>query len=184
MRAPLWPTELPRPGTPPGIRTRSRSLRRRMRYPLCASGVCFGLATSESNRALPPHQGGPFDRLGRGQRKRGESNAQGRSSSGFKPAAVANLLALPKRGERRTRTATLVTPIRFRGGARNPGGFTLHKGSPARCEQAGDSRGRRSRIPRHSCRRPVSGRGQPPGWFILHGRRRPTRTARSHPRIR
>jgi hypothetical protein len=53
------------------------------------------LATSESNRALPPYQSGPFDRLGRGQRKRGESNAQGRSSSGFKPAAVANLLALP-----------------------------------------------------------------------------------------
>jgi hypothetical protein len=27
------------------------------------------LATSESNRALPPYQDGPFDRLGRGQRK-------------------------------------------------------------------------------------------------------------------
>lgn len=27
------------------------------------------LATSESNRALPPYQGGPFNRLGRGQRK-------------------------------------------------------------------------------------------------------------------
>jgi hypothetical protein len=33
------------------------------------------------------------------------------------------------RGERRTRTATR-TPSRFRGGARDPGGFTLHIGSP------------------------------------------------------
>src|SRR6202034_21454 len=29
-----------------------------------------------------------------------------------------------------------------------PGGLTLHVGSPARCEQAGDGRGRRNRIPR------------------------------------
>jgi len=42
----------------------------------------------------------------------------------------------------------VVTPIRIRSGARDPGGFTLHSGSPARCEQAGDSRGRRNRIPR------------------------------------
>ena len=39
MRAPLWPTELSRRGTPPGTRTRNRSLRRRPRFPLCASGV-------------------------------------------------------------------------------------------------------------------------------------------------
>ena len=30
------------------------------------------LATSELNRALPPYQGGPFDRLGRGQQAEGE----------------------------------------------------------------------------------------------------------------
>src|SRR6185437_3355443 len=41
MRAPLWPTELSRRGTPPGIRTRNRSLRGRLRYPLCANGVRF-----------------------------------------------------------------------------------------------------------------------------------------------
>ena len=43
MRAPLWPTELSRHD--------------------------LAYAAEESNRALPPYQGGPFDRLGRGQRK-------------------------------------------------------------------------------------------------------------------
>jgi hypothetical protein len=37
----------------------------------------------------------PLHRLGSGQRKRSESNAQGRGSPGFRPGAVASLLALP-----------------------------------------------------------------------------------------
>ena len=48
MRAPLWPTELSRRSTPPGTRTRNRSLRRRPRFPLCASGVRL---SKESNPA-------------------------------------------------------------------------------------------------------------------------------------
>ena len=48
MRAPLWPTELSRRSTPPGARTRNRSLRRRLRFPLCASGVRL---SKESNPA-------------------------------------------------------------------------------------------------------------------------------------
>ncbi len=207
VRAPLWPTELSRCGTPPGIRTRNRSLRRRLRYPLCANGVRFPkesdsiqcrpgdsnptsargkspvlvlagasgkwtrpqLATSESNRALPPYQSGPFDRLGRGQRKtEASSPAAWWPPQAFKARCRAGGASsiLVRRAADSNRNA--VTPIRIRNGARSPDGFTLHRGSPARCEQAGGSRGRRNRIPRQYCRRPVSSRGQPPGWFILH----------------
>jgi hypothetical protein len=65
-----------------------------------------------------------------------------------------------------------------------PGGFSFRDCSPARCEQAGDGRGRRNRIP--ALARPPGFR---PGPADLAGssstsRRRPTRTVRFHPRIR
>jgi hypothetical protein len=49
------------------------------------------LAASESNRAIPVHQTGPVDQLGRGQRMRQESNLQGsyaRPGSGRVPSPV------------------------------------------------------------------------------------------------
>ena len=45
-----------------------------------------------------------------------------------------------------------------------PGGFTLHVGSPARCERAGDGRGRRNRIPR--CYPPPGFRPGPAAWLV------------------
>ena len=97
------------------------------------------MATSELNRAIPPYQDGPVDRLGRGQCE---------ESGGLEPQRC--------------------TPIRFRGGARCPGGFTLHSWTPARCEQAGAAEDGEIESHGLSSHRPVSGRGQPPGWFILH----------------
>ena len=86
-------------------------------------------------------------------------------------------------GERRERS-----PARERRSAFEavpaPCGFTLQNYSPTRCEQAGDGRGRRNRIP--ALARPPGFR---PGPADLAGssstsRRRPTRTVRFHPRIR
>jgi hypothetical protein len=69
------------------------------------------LAAAESNRAIPAYQAGPVDRLGRGQRKRGGSNAQGRSSPAFKAGAVANLLALPSRRGRESDPQGQSSPV-------------------------------------------------------------------------
>ena len=66
--------------------------------------------------------------------------------SGFKPGPAARQVSHPLRRGRRTRTATR-TPRRFRNAARGPGGFTLHDGSPARCEQARDGGRRATRTP-------------------------------------
>jgi hypothetical protein len=52
-----------------------------------------------------------------------------------------------------------------------PPAGSLSMPTPARCERAGDGRGRSARCPRRSRRRPVSGRGRPPGRFILHERK-------------
>lgn len=76
-----------------------------------------------------------------------------------------------------------VTPIRFRGGARSPGGFTLQRESPARCEQAGDSRGRRTRISRQlTATRVPAGASRLAGSSSMSGRRS-IRSSRCNPRI-
>ena len=200
MRAPLWPTELSRRSTPPGARTRNRSLRRRLRFPLCASGVRLSKesnpaqcrpgdsnpasfrgkspvpvlsgasgkvghlgvepsATALSGRPLrpagswPAEDGGVEPRgLGPPQAFRARCRAGGASSIPARRAADSNRNA--------------VTPIRIRNGARNPGGFTLHKGSPPGVNGPRKQRTENSNLTPQG--HPVSNRGQPPGWFILH----------------
>jgi hypothetical protein len=126
------------------------------------------LATSELNRAILPYQSSPVDRLGRGHREEGEgvepTTAKGRHGCS-KPAA-APAAHLPGRNEE-VLTPTAVTAIRFRGGARHPAGSRSISTLPPeanRREMAEDGE-----IESHGVtRRQVSGRGQPPGWFILH----------------
>jgi hypothetical protein len=63
-------------------------------------------------------------------------------------------------------TRSVPTPTRFRGGACNPGRFTLHGGR------------RRTRISGPPDPHPLSRRGPPPGDFISHGGERRTRIPR------
>ena len=147
MRAPLWPTELSRRSTPPGTRTRNRSLRRRPRFPLCASGVRLSKESNpaqcrpgDSNPASfrgkspvpvlsgasgnwPPRSRTERYRLIRAAPSTGWVVASGRRRcrtsrhgdrhrlSGPVAAPAAHLPFL--RGERRTRTATLLRPSAF-----------------------------------------------------------------------
>jgi hypothetical protein len=105
------------------------------------------LATSESNRALPPYQGGPFDRLGRGQRKVEVSIFQA-----AKPARVFKARCraggAPSNEESGGPDPQRANVQRLSG--QRPRPWRVHSpwsSSPARCDQAGDGRGRRTRIP-------------------------------------
>ena len=134
------------------------------------------LATSESNRALPPYQGGPFDRLGRGQRitevPTPSACAPFRVQAGAcRPAGLRSIA----RNEE-VPTPTAFTASRFRGGARHPAGSRSGTAPrPGVNRQGMEEDGRLERHCSHS--RPVSGRGQPPDWFIFRGER-VTRTPR------
>jgi hypothetical protein len=109
-RCPVAPATL---GPPGRVRTCDHRIKSPLRYPLRHGGVssaggdrtrvlrfmrpllatgsatALWLATAESNRAIPPYQGGPVDQLGRGQR-----NAEVSSPRGLK-AAHGLLRAVP-----------------------------------------------------------------------------------------
>ena len=144
--------------------------------------------TQGSNLAIPPYQSGPFNQLGRARKAEDEGvEPHGREGRhGYSKPVAAPAAHLPFISTRRAADSNrnADTPIRFRGGACIPGRFTLHEQTAPppgvnRREMAEDG----VFEPHPAKGRPVSGRGQPPGWFILRGRR-PTRTARCYPRIR
>jgi hypothetical protein len=95
------------------------------------------LATSESNRAIPPYQSGPYDRMGRGHREEDggvePADHEGRHRCS-KPVAAPAAHLPRRRATDSNRCARAL--IRLRSDARGPGGFTLHVGSPTRCERA------------------------------------------------
>jgi hypothetical protein len=74
-------------------------------------------------------------------------------------------------GRRRNRPPAARPLTRVRAGDRLHGGFIFH-GSPARCEQAGDGRGRRNRIPRLlAATRFPAGASRPAGSSSMSRRR-------------
>lgn len=109
------------------------------------------MATSESNRALPPYQGGPFDRLGRGQRKAEVSIFQAaKPARAFKArcrAGGAPSIYFSEESGGLEPQRVHAHPL----SGRSLRPWQVHSPrascSPARCEQAGDGRGRRTRIP-------------------------------------
>jgi hypothetical protein len=85
------------------------------------------LAASESNRAIPVHQTGPVDQLGRGQRNAAVSSLRGLAAahelSGLVPAPAG---CIPER-KAEALIPSDFSPSRVRAGAR-PSGFTFHGG--------------------------------------------------------
>jgi hypothetical protein len=128
--------------------------------------------TQGSNLAVPLYQSGPFNQLGRAR----ERKMRVSSSTSHKPATGFQG-PLPRRRRtfhRGTRRFRPPLPIGSQPLSRRCpplDGISFQIGSPARCERTGDGRGRRNRISRRYRRHPGSGRGQPPGWFILHAKR-------------
>jgi hypothetical protein len=112
------------------------------------------LATSELNRALPPYQGGPFDRLGRGQQMGEDPTPSAPAPLRLQTGACrpAGFPSMAESGGNDPQRANADPPSKR---SPRPGGFTLHVGSPARCEQAGDGGRRATRTPLLS---------QPPGF--------------------
>ncbi len=125
----LLPTELSRRGWPPGSRTQQ----------------------------LPLYQSGPLHRLGSGQRKRRESNPQGRSSPVFETGSVNRSDSLSMRGWWTDRTSAGLMarpPV----SSRAPCHSVNHP-----CEEGG-------RLERHGVNRAsLSGRARRPGRFTFHG---------------
>ena len=128
-----------------------------------------GLATSELNRAIPPYQSGPFDRLGRGQRMAEDPTPNAHTpfrvqAGGCRPAASPSI---EESGGHDPHCANS-QPLSKR--RRPPGRFALQIGSPPGVNRQGIEED--GRLERHCCHsRPVSGRGQSPDWFIFRGRR-------------
>lgn len=183
MRAPLWPTELSRRGTPPGIRTRSRSLRRRMRCPVTPA-ACVSLkpnpvghlgvepsATALSGRPLRPAGSWPADGGGPDpQRVRALPGSSRRLPPGSFTIQV-------RKTEDPTPCGRPLTRLRI--GDRLHGGFIFH--GPPRCERAGGCGGWRSRLPAPCGAHPLSKRSRPPGRFILQARKAGDLNARVSP---
>jgi hypothetical protein len=102
------------------------------------------LAASESNRALPTYQVGPFDRLGRGQRKTGDSNATALTAARF-PAGASRLTGSSSeeggRLERHRATGASLsgrarTPVRFTFREYRPGDSNPDRQVPGTCASA------------------------------------------------
>jgi hypothetical protein len=168
------------------------------------------LATSESNRAIPPYQSGPYDRVGRGQCADGggpgpqRSRALPGSSRRLPPDSFTIQAESGSHDLQRLRAQ----PISNR---RQPPAGSLSKSALPPDAKAGDGGGRRTRIPASSDARPPSTSGASslagssskiagtaprgamttgaaaesnrPGATLQRGRRA-TRKPRCHPRIR
>lgn len=132
--------------------------------------------TAVSERPLQP--AGPCPEAeGEGADPHGREDRHGCSKPVAAPAAH-----LPERRAENSNPSACA-PVRFRNDARGPGGFTLQVSAlrPGVNKPEMEEDGRLERHCSHS--RPVSGRGQPPDWFIFRGER-VTRTPRRYPRSR
>jgi len=144
----------------------------------CRASYCIRVpsGTQGSNLAIPPHQSGPVNQLGRarceegrGVEPRGRKDRHGCSKPAAAPAAH-----LPSRNEE-VPTPTARAAGRFRGGARHPAGSRSTFGSPARCEQAGDGGGRSARCSTPFGAHTLSKRSRPPAGSSSISRRRSSR---------
>ena len=140
------------------------------------------LATSESNRALPPYRSGPFDRLGRGQQM-AEVPTPSASAPFRVQAGGCHPAASPSRcGRRRIRPPAVARSPDFESGTASMA-VSSSTDLPRR-ERAGGCGGRRSRLPAPCGAHPLSKRSRPPGRFILQARKAGDLNARVSPRIR
>jgi hypothetical protein len=134
----------------------------------CATGQS---GTQGSNLAIPPYQSGPFNQLGRARSAEDEGVEPGgrKDRHGCSKPVAASAAHLPSRNEE-VPTPTARAASRFRGGARHPAGSRSGTALPPgenRREMAEDGEFESHGVTRH----PDSGRGQPPGWFILQERK-------------
>jgi hypothetical protein len=99
-----------------------RLLIRQLRPPCRPERPQAALAASELNRAIPPYQGGPVDRLGRGQQMGEEPTPSARAPHRFQAGACrpAGFPSIARNEE--VPTPTACTASRFRGGARHRAG--------------------------------------------------------------